>query len=522
MMIVKKILRILVLFCILTGSGLWRCSVDNLAGGSTEDGNSSAVAGVILNSDGSAGSRVQVFLIPKTYNPGKDAIIPDVRIDTTNASGEYTFIVKDTGVYNIEAVHLSQRTRLFIPNITVAGDSIEVPDGTLEKPGAAFVFLPDTVDTIGGYLFIPGTTLFKKITSDNSFTQNGKTVIIFDSLTPGMIPGLYYSTEQSLKPPELLTNTGLYIPSEDTVNIDAFNFWNVYTVKNSGLTDDYVTALAMDQDGVLWVGTYSGDVLRFDGSVWQVCLVGDVLSDSRITSLLCDNSGIVWAGTSEEGLKRYDGISWENFDSFNGALLDDYVAEITEDVDGTKWIATDFGLVHLTVTGSEFYTSWDSDLPDDMVQTVAIDSRGIKWVGTSNGIASFDDTLWSVYTSQNSNLPDDNIAAVAIDGSDTKWIVTFMGLTSLKGQQFTVYQNENIDMPIFSMAVDEKGNKWMGLMGFSLLAQFNENGWTTHHFYNFDNEEAPYMGVIVDIEVHEENGLLYAATNGGLIEFQLP
>lgn len=513
--------EILLVLSLLVGFVFLGCSLNNVAGG-TDDGNSSMVSGIILNSDGSAGSGVQVFLIPKMYNPGKDASIPDSLIDTTNLSGAYSFRLANMGIYNIEAVHLSQRTRLFIPNITVAGDSISAPEGTLEKHGVAFIFLPDTVDTIGGYLFIAGTTLFKKITSDNSFTKDGKTIIVFDSLTPGVIPGFYYDTEQSLKLPEILTDISLYIPSEDTLNIVAYDLWHVYTVKNSGLTDNDLTALALDRDGILWVGTYSGDVLRFDGLAWQVCLVGNVLSNSRITSLLCDNNGVVWAGTFAEGLKRYDGISWKTYNAANGELLDDYVTKIAEDIDETKWVTTDSGLVHMTGTGSEFYTSLNSDLPDDMVRTVAIDSRGVKWVGTQNGIASFDNTQWTVYTSQNSNLPMDDIITIAIDMNDTKWIgMSEGGLVSLSGSHFTVHKNENFDMPIISIAIDDKGNKWMGLMELSLLAQLNENVWTTHYFYNFKNTETPYMGIINGIIVNEKKGLLYATANGGLIEFQL-
>lgn len=522
-MISKSTTFVLILSFVLLITVFMHCSVNYvITGGSTEDGNSSAVTGFIYSKEGSPIAGVEVFLLSIGYNHGNESTANNNYMDTTDSHGHYSFYINDTGVFNIEAIDKHTGTRLFIGGVELNSDTINIEGKNLQEPGVALVFFPDTIDVFEGYLYVTGTTLYEKITEENSYIEDGMVVVIFDSLTPGFIPGIYFGIDNSPNQPELLTNNNLFIPPEDTLDINAFNSWKVYTVKNSGLTNDGISALSRDKNGDLWIGTISGDVICFDGTSWQTHLTGNVLHESRINTLFFDSKGILWVGTSEEGLKKYDGKTWELYNGFTRKPVFDFILDITEDRDGSIWIATFDGLVSIKDSVSYIFTTWNSDLPDNIVNTIAIDSKGTKWVGTKFGISSFDNTTWTTYTTDNSNLPINDILDIAIDIDNTKWIASNIGLISLSVENFTLYENENIYSTISTLTIDDNNNKWMGLEGFSSLAAFNSNGWSVHHFYNFESKESPYLGLITNIVVDNEKGLLFAATNGGLIEFKLP
>jgi hypothetical protein len=87
-----------------------RCSTD-LAGGGADVGNPVVMGSIVTDSNNPA-SETEVTLIPVNYNPVEDASLVILQKDTTDSEGRFTIAVKDTGSYNITALHLTQRTRL--------------------------------------------------------------------------------------------------------------------------------------------------------------------------------------------------------------------------------------------------------------------------------------------------------------------------------------------------------------------------------------------------------------------------
>jgi len=161
-------------------------SCGNMVGGG-DDFPNSKVSGAVLNSDMTPAARTMVCLIPETHDPVSDPPIVSSHIDTTDSSGNYSFIVNGAGCFNIQARHIDSGTGALVCGLRVSGGAeVTVPAAVLRPTGAVRVTLPQNVDTVNGYLYVPGTlfSCFITITGGS---------IVLDSLPAGTLPGIYYA-----------------------------------------------------------------------------------------------------------------------------------------------------------------------------------------------------------------------------------------------------------------------------------------------------------------------------------------
>ncbi|MBI3893367.1 MAG: hypothetical protein HY303_17760 [Candidatus Wallbacteria bacterium] len=101
-----------------------------------------------------------------------------------------------------------------------------------------------------------------------------------------------------------------------------------FTIKNSPLGENWISGVAADGKGNVWVGIWLGGVARFDGTKWTVWRDPDgkpdvdekpddgLLSDA-VTSVAIDAAGGVFVGTSA-GVSHFDGWHWK--DSYLGPV----------------------------------------------------------------------------------------------------------------------------------------------------------------------------------------------------------
>ena len=79
-----------------------------------------------------------------------------------------------------------------------------------------------------------------------------------------------------------------------------------YNKVNSELPSNYVTALAIDAQGNLWIGTWGGGLARFDGVSWKVYNTSNSgLPNNAVWALAIDAQGNKWIGTWGGGLAVY-------------------------------------------------------------------------------------------------------------------------------------------------------------------------------------------------------------------------
>ena len=349
--------------------------------------------------------------------------------------------------------------------------------------------------------------------------------------------------------------------------------WTVYTTANSLLPNNHIQAIATQENGIKWVGTPSG-LARFDGQVWNNYNTGNAgLPSSNITAIATGKQNTVWIGT-DKGLVHYDGTHWTVYTTQNSALRRNTISKLTWDSNTeTLWVATEIGLVKYDGTNWVDLENSNPFFADELILSIAIDRNGLVWVGSfdhfqfQGRLWQFDGTAWKrtkledhelsssfptalVADEQNIlwltikgtmggflvSIKNDNwsildkhslpcleggISTVVLQGTQ-KWMGTGAGLLMYKETPCRSYNTRNSGLPddfVSSIAIDEKGNKWIGTISGGLAVykdgpqQDNPLKAVLHIFPNPVNETAsislqlPFTTTVV-LELFNTSGQL--------------
>jgi signal transduction histidine kinase/ligand-binding sensor domain-containing protein/CheY-like chemotaxis protein len=216
------------------------------------------------------------------------------------------------------------------------------------------------------------------------------------------------------------------------------------------LNDDRVMALLCDRSSVLWIGTMSGGLQRFEparGTLRSYRHEPDdpaTLPADGVMALYEDRRGDVWVGTFGGGLAHIDRATGRVSRYPHGGvdgLSNPRASAIVEDTHGNLWIGTIGGGLNLLERSSgRFYHYRRNDrdphsLADDTVYALHVDSNGELWVGTAGGgldrvIGSSEEPLAVRFENQSSvsNLPSQVIYGIQPDMEGRLWLSTNNGL----------------------------------------------------------------------------------------------
>lgn len=294
--------------------------------------------------------------------------------------------------------------------------------------------------------------------------------------------------------------------------------WVIYNTSNSGLPENSVRSIAIEDNGTKWIGTWGGGLAKFDGTNWTVYNTSNSgLSDNFVSTIAIDINGDKWIGTWDGGLAKFDDNEWTIYLASNSGLNANRIIYISIASNGDKWIGHSGGLAKFDGTNWVLYNEFNSSLPIDWVNAVLIEPNGDKWIGTGwGGLAKFTGTNWNVFNQSNSDLPHNVIQTIAIDANRAKWIGTLSGLAKLNGNNWTIYNNLNSGLPnndVRSIVVDGNGVKWIGnyLGGFS---RFDGTNWTVYNQSNSDLPDNRVRAVAIS-----RNNEIYIGTHSGLAIF---
>ena len=132
-----------------------------------------------------------------------------------------------------------------------------------------------------------------------------------------------------------------------------------------GLSHADVRAIAQDQQGFMWFGTWLGGLNRYDGYTFRVYQHDDrderSLNNDTVRTLFVDHTGVLWISTMGPGLERYDRDT-DSFTHFRhdphdpSSLPDNNVKAFFEDETGTLWVGTHVGLSRFDRSSGKFFT----------------------------------------------------------------------------------------------------------------------------------------------------------------------
>ncbi len=116
-----------------------------------------------------------------------------------------------------------------------------------------------------------------------------------------------------------------------------------------GFNPNYIVSIVVDDDGIVWCGTWGGGLSRFDGTNWKNYTVKDGLPGNHIFTLQLDEKDRrLWIGTNK-GLARpnADGNGFSIMTKTDG-LFADNVFSLTKASDGTLWVGSFGGVARIS------------------------------------------------------------------------------------------------------------------------------------------------------------------------------
>jgi ligand-binding sensor domain-containing protein len=279
----------------------------------------------------------------------------------------------------------------------------------------------------------------------------------------------------------VFSGTDLWVGGKGLMKLETVSGAAVfYDISNSGLPSSRISALAVDSQNILWVGTDKG-LAQFDGTHWTVYnKANSSLASDTIRSLLAGTSGDLWIGTAN-GLSRVNNGSWTIYNSSNSGFSSNTICALTMDPDtktihafdgkglvkfnGTSWtstnaninntffasiasdgpatvwsvvagvlwdtVYTEFGIVVTPVTGVMLMKFINGSMTQKQWLTgtattaaVAVDNNHHLWIGTDRTLIKYDGTTFIPYTHDNSGLPSNKVTTISLDASGNPWIGT--------------------------------------------------------------------------------------------------
>jgi PAS domain S-box-containing protein len=271
----------------------------------------------------------------------------------------------------------------------------------------------------------------------------------------------------------------------------------------NSLSSDYVYTLCGDKSGNLWIGTKEG----LDKLEPEEMKISRSPVRTRVQYLFIDENGTLWVGTYSEGLKRFDTgkgtvTSYRHNPRDFYSISHDYVESIYQDNVGILWIGTRGGGLNKLKLQRRFELyQYDPDNPHglnhNMILSIHEDSREELWVGTHRcGLNRFNKTRDHVTHYKNDaenahSLADNTIRTVYEDRKGRLWIGTDKGLDTFdrRGNRFIHYRpdpgdpNNPGNKIMARICEDHAGRLWIG---------------TEKGLYEFDPGKEAFTGYACD------------------------
>ncbi len=335
----------------------------------------------------------------------------------------------------------------------------------------------------------------------------------------------------------------LWLGTED--GLDRYDGYDVHRyvhdrTQSSSLPDDWVSTLAQDRSGTLWIGTAGGGVVGRNPNtgalVRLVAAAGEspVAANEHVRLLFIDRDGRLCIATRDHGLlivDRTHGASRRFRSDVNDSttLSSDSILAIAQDARGNIWLGTQAGLDRLDQATSRIerqpLRQWlpAGAPPDLQVTALLTDNRGELWVGTNDGLVRISSgghvTAYRSRAGDPHALPSERVQALWLDRSQRLWIGTANGLALYQGQSddFATYRHDPADpssLPddsVISLYEDSSG-LWVGTKTGG-AAHWNSRSWSFGHHPR--ESAGPFGDANPSAFATDAEGTLWIAAFGG-------
>jgi len=296
---------------------------------------------------------------------------------------------------------------------------------------------------------------------------------------------------------------------------------------DDGLPEDSIRAILQDRRGFLWFGTHNG-LARFDGTEMEVHLPDpDDSASIGIRTLLAlaeDEEGGIWAGSYSAGVSRFDPVSrrFANFTADGDSLPGPGVPTIRAESDGV-WFASSAGGLHRWRDGAFERVPVEpfAALAGQGLTGLDITPREL-WVGSAeSGLALLDRNtgIWRHFRhdpADPASLPSDFVTFVHRDSGGRVWVAGRAGLALNRGDgTFTVHKPRPdlgaVDLNyLVCITEDTHGIFWIGA-AVGLYRFDPATGEFTLYAHDPERPHSPVRGPVLSV-LSDASGIIWAGS----------
>ena len=306
------------------------------------------------------------------------------------------------------------------------------------------------------------------------------------------------------------------------------------------LVNNSIQSVYRDDDGLMWIGTYSGISIVDPGQKFthykRDLGSKNTLSSNSMSGIYEDDEGILWIGTTNDGLNKFDRSTGEitqfKFDQNNpNSLPSNTVFQVIGDEKGNIWVATKEGIAKINKETGKIkvfkHEDGKNSLSNNDVKELFIDNKGLMWIGTREGLEVFNMEK-EEFTNLNYILTKNNIEEMYIrrifqDSKNNYWIATGWngGLIKLDVNKKEVINYKSEDKGKTSISnnaikginEDSEGNIWL-----TTSVGLNKLDVKTGQFKVFTEEDGLANNYVYGVLIDEHDNI-WVSTNGGLSKY---
>ncbi len=198
-----------------------------------------------------------------------------------------------------------------------------------------------------------------------------------------------------------------------------------YTDKSHGFVADGVISLTEDDKHNIWMITYDGGLVKYDGINYWIYNRASGLDFSDFGTILFDKKTGIWV-TSSTGffVIKNDSCFIAQFNGFkNHEMKTNWVSK---DNQGNIWVGTaDKGAFRFNKNNTYSVLDAQGGLPNNFINFIGFDSENNIWISQRNGLIEVKKDKIIEYFGKGKSIKDNRIGSIFID-KDKIWIGTFL------------------------------------------------------------------------------------------------
>lgn len=274
-----------------------------------------------------------------------------------------------------------------------------------------------------------------------------------------------------------------------------------------------VLSIAQSRDGSIWLATYGG-LVHHSGAEFDNIgpRVAPALKSTAITAVCVDRDGTLWVGTLNDGLYRLRARELEpvtlpaNIKSVLG---------IVQSKSGALWLTTDVGVVRMDRQGARLLGEDSGFPPRGFYRAIVADAVDGVWIAVDGvGVVRWHEGHAQTFDTR-SGLPTNAVYSLAIDHAGTVWAGTQAGPVRYRDGRFERDPRvAALDAKrIYSLYGDRDGSMWFAPLGMGLCR-------LTATRFDCDNTLGGLVGETVRSMFEDREGNLWmGTTSSGIHRF---